>query len=368
MTLQTIPGFGWYLPHPPITPAFPSTTFGNWLQDTGRPKVAWIFQAPKAGTLDKFGFYAGVVSSPSDVKFSFQSFDPATGLPDGSVDQYRVKTGGSFATGWVEPGLMTHDGTDGGTKRTVTKGEVLCCVIEWDSTQSGEIDPHHISNNSSAGQVGRHLPYGAQHNGVSWTKGDDAVYFSVALRYDDGTYARPVGISFPISATVTQNTFNSSSSPDERALYFSLSIPIKTDGGWLALNLGAAAPVDLVLYDTDGTTPLATLTLDPDLQVSPGAMLRYFDFGTEVELLADVFYRFAVKPTTTSDTQTADLTVASVALMHTLPGGSNFHLSTRTDGGAWSETTTKRPWMGLRITAVPDDSGASQLIGGGLVS
>jgi hypothetical protein len=47
------------------------------------------------------------------------------------------------------------------------------------------------------------------------------------------------------------------------------------------------------------------------------------------------------------------------------PGGTNFHLHTRLDQGAWGgEVTTRRPLMGVRLSAFDDAVGGGG--GGGM--
>jgi hypothetical protein len=305
------------------------------------------------------------------VKFSFQDVDGSTGTPDGTPDQYRVKTGASITAGWVEPGLITSDGTDTGTKRSVTKGQLLALVMEWDSTKTGEIDPHGIMNYSTSGSQGGGLPYGMTHNGTSWSKANSGHYPSFALKYDDGTYASIAPLGLPISAGVSSRNFASNSTPDERGLYFSFPTGVKIDGGWIHLDLNASSPVDMVLYDTDGTTVLASMTLDPDVVVTNDPQFRRFLFSSEITLVAGAFYRLVMKPTSTTSSVMYEISVTSAAVMDAMPGGANFHLTTRTDAGAWTQTATSRPWMGVRVVAIsvgysaPVAGGAGRLVGGG---
>jgi len=49
--------------------------------------------------------------------------------------------------------------------------------------------------------------------------------------------------------------------------------------------------------------------------------------------------------------------VALAAAMDGFPGGQNVHRTERTDLGAWTDTTTKRPWMGVLLTGFNDGAG-----------
>jgi len=50
-------------------------------------------------------------------------------------------------------------------------------------------------------------------------------------------------------------------------------------------------------------------------------------------------------------------------MLDMLSGGQAFHFSSRADAGAWSDTTTRRPIMGLILSAADDGVGG----GGGMI-
>jgi hypothetical protein len=135
---------------------------------------------------------------------------------------------------------------------------------------------------------------------------------------------------------------------------------VKIGGLWVRILPGATNSYDLVLYDSDGTTALKTVTIDSDQGRVTTSTTRVARFA-DVTLAANTAYRIAVKPGGTNVT-IYDCTVNSVAILDAFPGGQNFYLTSRTDAGAWTETTTRKPDMGVIITAV--DNGAS---GGGLL-
>lgn len=344
-TVTEVPG-GFYHPQYNIVKGLPDVSFyaSGYLTGTTRVRVAWVIQVPKTGTLDKFELMCNFVSSPSPVKFSFQNVD-GSGIPDGTVDQYRVRSG--ITAVWTVPGLITSDGTDGGSKRAVTKGEMLACVTEWDSATTGEVDWAGLTNNSNSET--NFFPYLLSHNGSSYTKQTPNAYPSLALKYDDGTYETPVGVCYPLQS-ITTSQFSNADTPDERALYFSFSAAVTVDGGWFHIDLNAN--IEIVLYDSDGTTALATLAIDADHVMAATPAPRYFTFDAPVTLLPDTNYRLAVKPTTSTFVAIYEMSFATAAIHDALPGGSAFCLSTRTDAGAWTETTTKRPFAGLHITAL----------------
>lgn len=359
MAYTTYPGRLW-LPSPPMMPGVPALYTNETnasLSGTSRIRTAWMFQVPKDGTLDKFELYCSFISAPSDVKFSFQDVDPTTGLPDGVVDQFRVLAAASVTATWLAPGLMTSDGTNGGVKRAVTALQWIAVVLEWDSTQSGQAWFSGVDTNSNT-QMSIGQAYAAVHNGASWSKYTANQYPAITLKYDDGTYESPVGWTYPISATAVRS-FASNSTPDERGVLFSLSQSVKVNGAWAWVDLNAAA--DIVIYNPDGSE-LVSAALDSDLQQSASPGTKFYNFA-KVTLKKNTNYRMVLRPTTTTSISIYEYTANAAAILNGFAPGSAWQLTTRTDAGAWTETATQRPWMGLLISDV-QSTGANGAGGG----
>lgn len=362
MAITALVGPAYYF-DPPIAAAAPAVSSATnvSLNGTTRIKIAWIIQIPKTGNLGGIEFYVGFASAPSDVKFSFQDVS-ATGIPDGVVDQYRVVTGGSIAAGWLSVADLTSDGTNGGSRRAATQGDYLAVVMEWDSVQSGQVWQYGLGNNGSAHQIA--VPYYCADSGAGFARlGDGGIFPSLALRYEDGSYAPLMGRCWPIATCATE-TYNSGSTPDERGLIFQVPAALRACGAWLLLNL--TANLDVVLYDSDGTTPLATCTLDADISRNGQPNVRTVFFPASVELAAATSYRLAVKPSSGSNVSIYTFTVGSAGVLDAIPGGQTWHYTARTDAGAWSETTTTRPWIGLLIDGVETGGGGGGAGGAGL--
>lgn len=326
-------------------PSITSTTNASLL-DATRTKHAWIFQIPGdgAGTLDKVEVFCGSVTAPSNIKFSFQQV--VSGLPNDSPDQYRVLA--SPTATWLAPGLITNNGTDGGSKRDVVAGEWLAVVIEWESTQSGNVQFHSLGN-AGADQLTNSC-YAASHNGSIWTKYLSSLLPGIALKYSDGRYLTPTGSVWPLTA-VTARTYNTGSTPDERALYFQLPAPFVCDGCWLWMDLDNACEV--VLYDSNGSTVLnGPVVLTSNLRAGSAAGPHFWSWPAVI-LKARTNYRLTLKPTSGSSVVLYEHSVNSAAIMVALEGGAEFHLSTRADAGSWSQTTTERVFGGLHLAQVP---------------
>lgn len=356
MAITSLP----WLYYPTYIDPQPAATIGGTssvLLNASGDKCGFVIVVPKTGTLDKAEFLWFAVGNNPDngMRVSFQDVDATTGNPDGVQDQYRDVTGSPIAAGWCVPGLMTSDGTDVGSKRSVTAGQKLAIVIEYVSFVASDSISVGICTSVSnfTGSLSNYVA-DASSGTYSKTTGSQPL---VVLKYDDGTYATPiVGGAGPVSA-FTSTSYNSGSTPDEYAVAYQLPFQHRVCGLWARADIND--DTDLVLYS--GTTALATVSLDKDQLLSqvPGIVMGIF--STSQTQSANTTYRIGIKPTTTTNIQIYRMSFNSTAIMDAVTPGSGWYESTRTDAGAWSDTTTNRPVAGLIIDGI--DFGGSS--GGG---
>jgi hypothetical protein len=315
-------------------------SFASILLDASAEKFAVILRVPKTGTLHSFEFRTGAVGNNPDngIRLSFQDVSLTTGDPDGTQDQYCDITASLSASTWqVPPNALTDDGTSGGNKRSVTAGDLVACVVEYVSFTAS--DSFNISMVSPIAVQQEH--YG-DHYTASWAKQTGAAP-SLALKYDDGTYGEFDVVAWPISA-VSSLSYGNGSTPDEYALRFQVPIACRAGGCWVVSDLDGAA--DVVLYDASNTV-LASVSLDPDVRAAGSTQHFTETFSTSVELSANTTYRLALKPTSATTLTLPAFDVNTAALMACVSGGAEWYRSSRTDAGAWTDTTTSRPLMGL---------------------
>lgn len=352
MALTSLGG-GMFMPKPEN---FPTNNSNNLLDASGE-KLGAVFRVPKTGTLAKVRFRTATVTTGDTMKVSFQDVDMATGNPDETADQYRtVSVASSDDNTWITTGLITTDGTDGGGKRSVTRGDLLAIVIEFDSYVSGNMN---ILNSALPVDYGNGC-YTTLKTGGSWVK-TTGTAGCFELEYDDGTFAYTDTLlpGFNNSGTVASNT-----SPDEVALYFRFPVGVTIGGAFVIIDLDAAC--DVVLYDTDGTTALATVSLDSDVRAGTTVNGTLVVFPSEIDLTANSYYYLAIKPTTTSAVGYRYFDVRASGSMDMFDLGQNAYWAQRTDAGVWSGTTTRRPRMSLLVTKIHDGSGGggAYVIGG----
>lgn len=343
----------------PRVPNFQSSTFAFTTLNThagdANDRSAFVFQVPKTGTLRRAIFRTGTVTAADDVRISFQGVD-ATAQPDGTEDEFRSIAAASIvANSYIVPGIMSSDGTDTGTKRSVVQGELLAVSIRVETFVDAnfQIVVAQYQATTEGGITQAPYALSSSNAGVAWTKTERCS--CLVLEYDDGTYAvlDPLGI-VPYHAFNVQ-TFNSGSTPDERGMIFTPTFTLKVRGIWYKTS--SAAAHDVVLYT--GTTVTETLTLDPDYRGSTTSNIRRVLFANELTLTAGTTYRITVKPTSGSNITLVDWDVAAAGYFDAMAGGQALHYTERTDGGAFTETTTKRLFMGLMVSAVQTDAGTA---------
>lgn len=350
MALQSIRGF----PYPEVIPINHATGGSNYSAfplDAAGEKLAFIFRVPKTGTLDTVQILFGTVTTAQDIKVSFQDVSLTTGDPDGVVDQFRVIPLASVSSGGSpETGLITSDGTDTGTKRSVTKGDLLAIVIEFNSL-TGNLD---IRGALKDTRVWINGDVYIDHFEAAWTKSIIAGP-NFALKYNDGSFAYIPG-TIP-SSDLGQTSGNNSNSA-EFGIKFQVPFKCKIGGAILSIDLDGDA--DVVLYDASDVV-LESVSLDKDRR--PATVDLYFAaiFDTEITLNINTVYRLVVKPTSVTNVIVKHITVTSAARLDQLSGGQNFHKTNRT-GGAWTDTLTQYPFISLLITAL--DDGANVISGG----
>jgi hypothetical protein len=331
------------------------TVYGSILLDAATEKAAFIFPISKAGDLHSVGFRFGTVTQApvNGLKVSFQDVD-ATGAPDGTIDQYRIVTSGIVSNAWLDVGStgpMTTDGTDGGVKRTVARMDYLAMVVEFANFSAG--DSLNISAIVTPGSGTGDLTsncYGAQYT-ASWVRNGFWLP-CMALKYSDGSYPFHPGL-FPFKALDTATNYSNTTTLRERALYFKLPFPAKAEHGWVATSVTATR--DMILYE--GTTQIAACSM-PALSAAPRAA-AYFTFASQEALTLNTVYRLSLKPTSAGYIQAVVAEVQDAAMLGHLEGGTDFYLSERDNTGAWTETTTKRPMIGIGLSAFDDGAGGA---------
>src|SRR5574341_100826 len=325
--------------------------------DAAGEKATFYWQAEKSGSLYTVDFYLSGVTTPQPLKVSFQDLN-ANGEPDGAIDQYRAVTVTTY--GRYTTGLVTSDGTDGGTKRTVVVGQIVAIVFEW---------------NASAGnlQIGTALGAGfetavpgivAFYNGSAWDKNGYKAHMPVvAVKYADGAYGYAETtlpwVTVPYGAT----SFSQSTSPDEVGNRNIFPYDVKIGGIVAQLSAGVAnADVDLVLYDQNSVA-LATVQAKAFVPAATQGFRVHGRFSAAIEVLKNTICRVAAKGAGSGSAglgyrQTPIETMTGGAV----PQGATMYYTSRTDSGAWTDSPGSRAQIWPLIEAIDIVTGGVGLV------
>jgi hypothetical protein len=304
----------------------------------------------------QFRFGTTVTAGGSALTVSLQDLGTTFPLqPDETQDQYRAVTIPASNT-WYTSGLVTNDGTDTGSKRTVSFGDGLAVVVEFDGAGRLGSDSAIIS---ALGQISNtHSSELMLKTGGTWAPITAAP--AVILEFSDGTFGTLAG-GIPCSAFNSHSYKQDTGTADEYALEFQVPWPCKVDGAWGVMNtVSASGDLDVVLYD--GTTAMTngTITFPGEHGISNNVRSFLVEFPAEITLQANYTYRLGFKPTQTAQAITVQSVDVSNANHWTCwPGGTACNYTTRLDAGSWaSPTTTRRLLAGIRISALDDGASA----------
>ena len=344
--------------------------------DASGEKVAMlgrVFFKDRTGTKDitkvHFRFGAVTKAGGSTVLVSLQDVDLATGppaQPDGTADQSITiaNADASFASNtWYSTGALSAN-------RTVTHGDLLAVV--WAITDFGGADSVIINGLTSDGNS-THMPSTALFT-ASWALNTSAP--NVILEFTDGSFGclDATRLAIPAASAINTHTFSqNTASADEYALKFQFPFPCKVDGAWVVvLFASSTSNFSLILYDSDGTSALVTVTVDANaIAATSSGRIYAVDFPSEVTLLANTTYRLSVRPTVDGQNVTvysADVSTAN--MFQAFPGGTTWTQGTQVNvGGTWTDTATRRMFYGLRISSLDDGVQSSEgpLVGGRLI-
>lgn len=314
--------------------------------DAASEKAALIFQAPKTGTVNKIGFVVAAHTTGATLECEIQTVSASTGFPTGTkVGSSTTGTVATTATGFYEATLSTG--------ASVTKGTLYALVVAQPSAASGNCAIGDLVNHfGSTGQ--QNFPYGAAY-ASSWAMASNARRPLIFPGYNDSTYGF-VPLNPPVTA-VSSTTFNSGSTPDEVGNRFTTVAPLRIAGIRLAVNPAAdGRDFTVKLLDSGGST-LATKTIDTGQFGQSAYAWADLYFDASVECPAGT-YRITITPTTGSNIVVGWFTMPSATgIRHASPGGVDTYWTERTDGGSWTDTTTRIAQLSPLIDGLDDAAG-----------
>lgn len=319
----------------------------------GNDTLCLVFQCSEAITITKVGFRYGARTGTIPAN-AYKATLEGISATDGNCDNSDVGGGSPTAAPFSPPSDATWDGTVREVTLTnsyaCTRGQLLGISIRYNT---GTIDGTNFSSftrGMSTNMSATSFPYAAYvTDGGAVTKDSTLVPFlyASASKY----YGQPV-------KAVTKANFSQDDSPDEYGLAFQLDCDWVTTYTVKGIFPNSRTPaagktVDLNFYSN--TTELMDLTVDSDRlgsNTQNGSYLNLlFDDTTLDTLNCDTEYIAAWAPSSTTG-EVTNLVVYEVQTANHLqafPGGTEFHLVTRTNAGAWTSVTTSVPAMLIKI-------------------
>lgn len=350
-----LPIQGVWIPAPPgnqTTPVFASSVI-----DATGEKLAFIGRVwnkdRATKSIVKVGFQFGSVTKAggSALTVSLQDVDVVNGppfRPDGTQDQTVAVANadaGFTSNSWYQTAALS-------ASRSVAFGELLSVVIEYDGGGRLGADAVNINSLNLASGTITWLTSGVSLL-ASGSWGAVQALPNVILEFTDGTFGT-FDYGWPVTAMGSVD-YDNASVADEIALEFTVPVQCKCDGAYMFVSVNAGGSnFDIVLYE--GTNSIiATVSHDANAVHSVGAGVgKYVAVPfPEVTLRPSSIYRLALKPTTTGNINLFYFDVNDANHFQAHAGGTSWVYNTRADAGSWgTATTTRRPWAGIKISAL----------------
>ena len=308
------------------------TTDQLYLMNDANDYLAVVITPLSSGTIDSVDFRTLTVTTGDDLHISFQDLD-SIGDPDGVEDEFRVVTiGDANDDTYFNVGLITSDGTDTGTKRTVSVGVPFAVVFRFNSYVAGNLN---ISTGAvaDASAVPVAMVKTSSNAGTSWTRSNRLM--NLAVKYDNG-YTYMHGL-FPWKEIVTGTTA-SADSPDELGMRFRLPFALTTIGFIFPLDVRDG---QFSIEAANGSVLMGPLTFLPESDATTSNAPRRFFSTATLELTEDTDYYIVWKPNTVTARNRHWVEVDSAQQRACWPFGEDQSMVERTDGGAWTETDTQ---------------------------
>lgn len=283
--------------------------------------------------------------------------------PDGTFDVYADVAGNSGLITSSDDQVVKSITLSTSGSKSVGHGDLI--AVAFDMTARGGSDSLILASISGVSGLTSALPTVANYV-VGWST--SARVPNILLEDDSGNFGLLYGSAY-ISNVGTYN-YSSSSSPDEYGLVFQVPFRCKV-GGFAACVSGnnTASDITFRLYSDPLGTPASMASYSrPGDQGAGGTTesLTYFMLASEITLEPNTDYCLAAEAATTTAIDIGYVTLASAAHRGVL-GFANCRLGSRSNGsGAFSETTTEIPLLGVILSAVDDGFGpgrANYLIG-----
>lgn len=292
---------------------FPLVDSGIGITDISQ-RVAIMFAAPKTGVVTHIEWLGG--TSPGNRTITLEGIG-ADGFPDGVVAASHQQDFGLQTNPiWIAAGPYSPS-------FSVTAGQLYAVRFKMDA--AGSLTMHGWNGWYNAFK----LPYMADFTAL-WGKSLRPP--SLILRYDDGQRLCVRDTHPARSMPGTPTAFNNGSSPDERGLRFVSSFSGACKGAVFFAEIDAPAEATLILYDGNDNVIASRAWSYLDHIPGDGFWL-HTRWETDVPISAGGVYRLVLRPDGANNVGVYQWTYSTDHEANVMGV-----LTTRTNGGAWTET------------------------------
>jgi hypothetical protein len=321
--------------------------------DAANEKLGMMIRCPYNITVDKLVLsFGSVTQNPvNGLKVSFQGVALVGGkasVPDGNISHYRVITTGEIVgSSSIETGLITDDGTDTGAKKTLSIGEVIAIVVEYNNFVAGD----NLQLRMRQG-FGYPMKSSWVHQYLTdWGNMLSSFIPNVLFKdssnnyYPSSTYCGVGSWSHAQSQAINVN-----SDPDECGIKFVSSYTCKLVG--IHINWAMrTTDFDMVLYDNNDTV-LATKRLEYDTGEGiqdPGNAFEYFYmWDTPIEISEGSTYRVTFKALVGSP-NCIFYYCNYTSVNYLIP---TIEWTQRTNEGSWTDNNARVPTLALVFSEI----------------
>lgn len=287
--------------------------------------------------------------------------DPSTSAgptfqPDGTFDVYGdlIQGTDSLSSNTWKTVTMSS-----GTK-TLSTGVLVAIVCDMTTRNGSDIFRLRGIEGASLSSCPSHVPAINTYASAAWGANPVSGWPIALVEFDDGTLGYIFG-TIPVSSFTTQ-AYVAADSPDEKCLIFKFPTERKINAiGGMVYQNNAVSDFDAIIYSDPLGTPsaVATISFLGEHSVGFGSPRNWQAMlSSAITIAANTDYALAIKATSTGNVGFVSVNVNNANYRKFLPGGTNCRMGHRTDGsGAFTETTTAVPILGVNMYAFHDGAG-----------
>lgn len=332
-----------YYPNPIFAPsaAVPALSSAN-INSIGYG-IACIFQPGIDDTITHISFRTNAINAGTmDVRV--ETVSPTTGFPSGSL--WAANTSGSRVMAASDDATYFEVALTSGA--VVNKEDWVALVVQAATGTIGSL--HFAVTNNETPSYG---PYMTAKTSGAWALNSNRIAI-ITPKFSTAGYTYLD--NFCPWDTVLTRTFNNGSTPDVRGNKITVPYKCRVSGCYVHADFDGDATVKL--FASDGSTLLASVSVDSEIVASSGITRVNLKFDTSVDLSAgDVVY-LVVEPSTATNLSLYDISFENSNLKSVYCSNAvSVSAKDPTSSASYTESALEINCVGLMISHIDDGSG-----------